>query len=299
MRALAERGDHAAALGVYDQLRRMLRDDLGSLAEPGHPGPLRPPRLIRVLPTMRAARAHRRSAGGNVPPTFRPPCGNHAAETEPCLILGSGKVTTSGTHEELIVNQVSCECGYSVRDIDEDRVVESTMQHVSSAHPDLVDTVTPDVVRGWIVIGALVLTVSPVVALSEPSPCPRATSERLLEDRRRPDVVSLLQVQPRAGAAPLAQMSKMRRIGFGRLRGSLPDMLADTWRAARASWPDRASAHRPVTTTRGHRATALGAARRRARTRSHRASRNSPMNVNDPTSVQGPWDSTIPKLSIK
>ena len=47
-------------------------------------------------------------------------------------------------------NQVSCECGYSVRDADEQRVVEQTLQHVRSDHPDLVATVTPDVVRGWI-----------------------------------------------------------------------------------------------------------------------------------------------------
>jgi DNA-binding SARP family transcriptional activator len=34
MRVLAERGDNAAALGVYDQLRRMLRDDLGASPSP-------------------------------------------------------------------------------------------------------------------------------------------------------------------------------------------------------------------------------------------------------------------------
>jgi predicted small metal-binding protein len=49
-----------------------------------------------------------------------------------------------------MVKQVSCECGYSVRDADEQRVVEQTLQHVATAHPDLVDTVTPDVVRGWV-----------------------------------------------------------------------------------------------------------------------------------------------------
>jgi hypothetical protein len=52
--------------------------------------------------------------------------------------------------EETMVNQVSCECGYSVRDADEGRVIELTLQHVNSAHPDLIETVTPDVVRGWI-----------------------------------------------------------------------------------------------------------------------------------------------------
>jgi predicted small metal-binding protein len=48
------------------------------------------------------------------------------------------------------MNQVSCECGYSARDEDEDQLVESVLQHVSSTHPDLRDTVTPDVVRSWI-----------------------------------------------------------------------------------------------------------------------------------------------------
>lgn len=48
------------------------------------------------------------------------------------------------------MNQVSCECGYSVRDEDEDRVVQTVLGHVSSDHPELVDSVTPQVVRGWI-----------------------------------------------------------------------------------------------------------------------------------------------------
>jgi predicted small metal-binding protein len=55
-------------------------------------------------------------------------------------------------HEEADVNQVTCECGYYVRDNDEDHVVELVLQHVSAAHPELVETVTPAVVRGWIEI---------------------------------------------------------------------------------------------------------------------------------------------------
>jgi predicted small metal-binding protein len=50
------------------------------------------------------------------------------------------------------MNQVSCECGYSIQDKDEDRLVELVLQHVQSTHPDLIDTVTPDVVRAWIEI---------------------------------------------------------------------------------------------------------------------------------------------------
>ncbi|HLU58196.1 MAG TPA: hypothetical protein VKZ81_22285 [Pseudonocardia sp.] len=48
------------------------------------------------------------------------------------------------------MNQVNCECGFSVRDEDEDRVVEAVLAHVASTHPDLAPNVTPAVVRGWI-----------------------------------------------------------------------------------------------------------------------------------------------------
>ena len=47
-------------------------------------------------------------------------------------------------------NQVSCECGYVVTDESEDRTVDTVLAHVRSDHPDLVDQVSPDVVRGWI-----------------------------------------------------------------------------------------------------------------------------------------------------
>jgi predicted small metal-binding protein len=46
--------------------------------------------------------------------------------------------------------QVNCECGYVVRDDSEERVVSETLQHVTNDHPELVDHVTPEVVRGWI-----------------------------------------------------------------------------------------------------------------------------------------------------
>jgi predicted small metal-binding protein len=48
------------------------------------------------------------------------------------------------------MNQVNCECGFSVRDGDEDRVVEVVLQHVARTHPELAESVTPAVVRGWI-----------------------------------------------------------------------------------------------------------------------------------------------------
>jgi hypothetical protein len=55
-----------------------------------------------------------------------------------------------------------------------------------------------------------------------------------------------------------------------------------------------------------HRATAIGSSwitdplevRRRPQITSHSASRNSPMKVNEETSVQEPRESTVPKLSI-
>jgi len=48
------------------------------------------------------------------------------------------------------MNQVNCECGFSARDEDEDRLVQGVLQHVASTHPELVENVTPSVVRGWI-----------------------------------------------------------------------------------------------------------------------------------------------------
>ncbi|MGI5129635.1 hypothetical protein ACQEVB_22700 [Pseudonocardia sp. CA-107938] len=48
------------------------------------------------------------------------------------------------------MNQVSCECGYAVRDDDEEQVITTVLQHVSADHPELVGSVTPAVVRGWI-----------------------------------------------------------------------------------------------------------------------------------------------------
>lgn len=48
------------------------------------------------------------------------------------------------------MNQVNCECGFSVRDENEDRVVELVLQHVARTHPELAESVSPAVVRGWI-----------------------------------------------------------------------------------------------------------------------------------------------------
>ncbi|GAA2535419.1 hypothetical protein GCM10010210_00620 [Pseudonocardia hydrocarbonoxydans] len=54
-------------------------------------------------------------------------------------------------HEEsVMLNQVSCECGYQAREDDEAAVIRTVQQHVRDSHPELVDQVTPDVIRGWI-----------------------------------------------------------------------------------------------------------------------------------------------------
>lgn len=46
--------------------------------------------------------------------------------------------------------QVSCECGYQAREDNEDTLVKTVLDHVHDTHPELVEQVTPDVVRGWI-----------------------------------------------------------------------------------------------------------------------------------------------------
>lgn len=49
-----------------------------------------------------------------------------------------------------MLRQVSCECGYQARENDEATLVRTVQQHVQESHPELVDQVTPDVIRGWI-----------------------------------------------------------------------------------------------------------------------------------------------------
>ncbi|GAA1387987.1 hypothetical protein GCM10009613_24680 [Pseudonocardia kongjuensis] len=49
-----------------------------------------------------------------------------------------------------MLHQVSCECGYEVRDGDEQVLVRRVQQHVRENHPELADQVTPEVIRGWV-----------------------------------------------------------------------------------------------------------------------------------------------------
>ena len=46
--------------------------------------------------------------------------------------------------------QVTCECGYVVRAEDDDAVVAGIRDHMRSDHPELVDRVSDDDIRGWI-----------------------------------------------------------------------------------------------------------------------------------------------------
>ena len=43
-----------------------------------------------------------------------------------------------------MLHQVSCECGYEVRDGDEQVLVRRVQQHVRENHPELADQVTPE-----------------------------------------------------------------------------------------------------------------------------------------------------------
>lgn len=49
-----------------------------------------------------------------------------------------------------MVRQVTCECGYIARGGSEDEVVALTERHLGADHPQLVDSVTRDDIRGWV-----------------------------------------------------------------------------------------------------------------------------------------------------
>jgi predicted small metal-binding protein len=61
-----------------------------------------------------------------------------------------GQTARPCPQESAMLHQVSCECGYQARENDEAAVVRTVQQHVRDNHPDLVEQVTPDVIRGWI-----------------------------------------------------------------------------------------------------------------------------------------------------
>jgi predicted small metal-binding protein len=53
---------------------------------------------------------------------------------------------------EPMASQVICECGYVMRDDDEERLVSLVRDHIRTDHPELVDLATPDMIRTWIEI---------------------------------------------------------------------------------------------------------------------------------------------------
>jgi hypothetical protein len=59
----------------------------------------------------------------------------------PTIVGGRGKPMAS---------QVTCECGYVMRDDDEDRVVALVRDHIGADHPELLDMATPEMIRTWI-----------------------------------------------------------------------------------------------------------------------------------------------------
>ena len=51
-----------------------------------------------------------------------------------------------------MASQVTCECSYVARAATDDAVISLIRAHLRTDHPDLLDTVTPDVIRGWVEI---------------------------------------------------------------------------------------------------------------------------------------------------
>jgi predicted small metal-binding protein len=51
-----------------------------------------------------------------------------------------------------MASQVVCECSYVARADTDDGVVALIRAHLRTDHPQLLDTVTEDVIRGWIEI---------------------------------------------------------------------------------------------------------------------------------------------------
>jgi predicted small metal-binding protein len=50
--------------------------------------------------------------------------------------------------------QVKCECGYVARAASDDDVVAKIREHMRSDHPDLLNKVSDDDIRGWVEIVA-------------------------------------------------------------------------------------------------------------------------------------------------
>jgi predicted small metal-binding protein len=46
--------------------------------------------------------------------------------------------------------QITCECGYVIRANTEGEVIQGARDHMRADHPELVNTVSEDDLRGWI-----------------------------------------------------------------------------------------------------------------------------------------------------
>ena len=46
--------------------------------------------------------------------------------------------------------QVKCECGYIARGATDEEVLATIREHMRTDHPDLVDKIGDDQIRGWI-----------------------------------------------------------------------------------------------------------------------------------------------------
>jgi predicted small metal-binding protein len=49
-----------------------------------------------------------------------------------------------------MAKQINCECGYVARGDNEDEVIGAIREHMRSDHPELLEAVTDDDLRGWI-----------------------------------------------------------------------------------------------------------------------------------------------------
>jgi predicted small metal-binding protein len=49
-----------------------------------------------------------------------------------------------------MAKQITCECGYAIRSESEHEVVQGAREHIRADHPDLIDKVSDDDLRGWI-----------------------------------------------------------------------------------------------------------------------------------------------------
>jgi len=49
-----------------------------------------------------------------------------------------------------MAKQITCECGQVIRGSTDGEVIEGAREHMRSDHPELVDKVSDDDLRGWI-----------------------------------------------------------------------------------------------------------------------------------------------------